>query len=209
MTHSPQTLFTSRSFVDAKWPTPSDAYSPWSTSANLQNKTFTESFRKTGRLSVSTLFCQGPLIRLWCIHSASAASKALCMQKLMLSATAAISRQGERIDHPSLWVSSGLASWHTYHVSLRHSTLHHLFPHLPPCFLYLFFGRRIHSILGSQAHAWMCTQPFWKKSSIFIYWSQAGTEAKIMTDNHVVFVIYGKMMGEELIQLPFPKLVSG
>jgi len=64
---------------------------------NLLNKTRTCG-KNTPALGALTLYYQRLLTLLLCIHSASVA-KALCLQKFV-------------------WISSGLAFWHTHHVSL-------------------------------------------------------------------------------------------
>ena len=103
----------------------------------------------------------------------------------------------ERIDHPSFLICSQHVFSNTHHVSPQRNTAN---THLPPGFLCLFFSYSL-----PLMHFYTCTstQPF-RKPTIFVYWCQTSTEAKIMTDNHIIFAIYGIAMGEELIQLPFP-----
>lgn len=106
----------------------------------------------------------------------------------------------ERIDHPSFWICSQHVFWNTHHVSPQRNTANAPFTHLPPGFLCHLFS---YSLPLMYLYTCASTQPF-RKSTIFVYWSQTSTEAKIMTDNHIIFAIYCIVMGEELIQLPFP-----
>lgn len=167
--------------------------------SKFARQNFCSKLQKQSNFRQLTLYCQRLLILFWSIQPASAA-KALCLQKLMQSATAAISLQGGE-DRPSLFLNF-IRSRVLTHTSRLSPTLlvaaNALSPHLPPCFVCV--------SVNSSSNTHMRTHCF-RKSTIFIYWGQASTEAKIMTDNHTVFVIYGEVPRKELIQLPFPNPV--
>lgn len=146
--------------------------------------------------TLPTLCCQRLLIPLWCRFPVSAA-KALCLQKLTWSAAAALSRQGggESTNPPSEFRQA--SCFETRHVSLLVAA-NVSSPH--PCFffnLYIYFLLGVHIFLEEL-----------RSSSIEARWAQRHKKKEekkriIMTDNHIIFVIFGNVPREKLIQLPF------
>lgn len=150
------------------------------TRGNLPNKTFAQSSRKTVQLFLFLfLSCRTPLIPLQCIHSAPA-TKALCLQKLMESAAAVITRRGGSEDRPCLRLNFPSTR------VLRHAS------RLPPKLLAAanVSSRRSPPVFP-PTHVLSCTsiQPFGgRKKWSPIYGGLARTKTRIMTDNQVLIV---------------------